>query len=72
VTSGELSAAEGQALREKLLSIEVNTRGATEEEQLERFIHERGLASRHEVDELMKQIEALSSRLEKLHDEEKE
>ena len=66
ISRGELAKEEGVRLRDKLLDPSKWTSSTPDEEVLEDFLNKRGVPSREELEQLNRQLEAMSSKLDHL------
>lgn len=69
VSRGELARDEGSRLREKLLSLSRNHEGSwLDEAELQEALQRQGVPSRDELQAIMKQLDELTAKLEKLQE----
>jgi polyhydroxyalkanoate synthesis repressor PhaR len=71
VNQGELAKEEGRRLRHKLLSADApgSDESGTGEQMLERILRKHGIPTHDELDQLMRELEALSDKLDSLIEE---
>jgi polyhydroxyalkanoate synthesis repressor PhaR len=68
VSRGELAAEEGRRLRKELLGLGAEPSGAPQlsEQELERLLEERGVPSRRDLQQVLDQLEILSTKLDEM------